>query len=97
MDRFGLGPRVLFVFALFSLVGCSRKVECTSEVIAGASSYKATAKAEGEEGAVMKTALRDACQKMCVGTKAPMLDACTARCVVDAGALKIGARTTCKK
>ena len=76
---------------------CSRSVECTSEVTAGEGSYKGLARGVGEEGPVMKQALRDACQKMCVGTKAPMLDACVARCVVDAGAAKIGARTTCNK
>jgi hypothetical protein len=84
---------VVLVFAS----GCRRSVECTSEVTAGEGTYKAVARGESEEGPVMKQALRDACQKMCVGTKAPMLDACVSRCVVDAGAAKIGARTTCKK
>jgi len=83
----------LVVFA----VGCRRSVECTSEVTAGEGTFKAVARGESEEGPVMKQALRDACQKMCVGTKAPMIDACVSRCVVDAGAAKIGARTTCKK
>lgn len=82
---------------LLGATGCRRSVECTSEVTAGEGTYKAQARGEGEEGPVMKQALRDACQKMCVGTKAPMLDACVSRCVVDAGAAKIGARTTCKK
>jgi hypothetical protein len=77
--------------------GCRRSVECTTEVTAGEGTFKAVARGEGEEGPVMKTALREACQKMCVGTKAPMLDACVSRCVVDVGAAKIGARTSCKK
>lgn len=87
-------------FALMLLAitpGCKRSVECTSEVTAGEGTYKAVAKGDGEEGPVMKQALREACQKMCVGTKSPMIDACVARCVVDAGAAKIGAHTTCKK
>jgi hypothetical protein len=87
-------------FALTLLIlapSCKRAIECTSEVTAGEGTFKAVARGEGEEGPVMKQALRDACQKMCVSTKAPMLDACVARCVVDAGAAKIGARTSCKK
>jgi len=86
-----------FVLALLALAaGCRRSVECTTEVTAGEGTYKAVVRGGGEEGPVMKAALRDACQKMCVGTKAAMLDACVSRCVVDAGAAKIGARTTCK-
>lgn len=85
-----------FVVLVFA-AGCRKSVECTSEVTAGEGTYKAVARGESEEGPVMKQALRDACQKMCVGTKAPMIDACVSRCVVDAGAEKIGARTTCKK
>ena len=77
--------------------GCRRSVECSSEVTAGEGTYKAVAQGVGEEGPVMKQALRDACQKMCVDTKAAVLDACVARCVVDVGAAKIGGRTTCKK
>jgi hypothetical protein len=87
-----------FAFTLLAVApGCKHSVECTTEVTAGEGTYKAVARGEGEEGPVMKVALRDACQKMCVGTKSPMLDACVARCVVDAGAAKIGARTSCKK
>ena len=82
---------------LFVAPGCRRSVECTSEVTAGEGTYKGVAQGEGEEGPVMKQALRDACQKMCVGTKAAMVDPCVARCVVDVGAAKIGGRTTCKK
>jgi hypothetical protein len=92
--------RFLFVNVLVlvsALSACGRKVECTSEVLGASASYKVTARGEGEEGPIMKIALRDACQKMCVETKSPMIDSCTARCVVDAGAQKIGARTTCKK
>jgi len=93
-----MGLAQMFALTLLSITpGCKRSVECTSEVTAGEGTYKAVAKGEGEEGPVMKQALREACQKMCVGTKSPMLDACVARCVVDAGAAKIGARTTCKK
>lgn len=88
----------IVVFALLAVApGCKRSVECTSEVTAGSGTFKATAKGEGEEGPVMKAALRDACQKMCVGTKAPMIDACVSKCVVDVSAAKIGARTSCKK
>jgi hypothetical protein len=74
---------------------CGRKVECTTEITAGDGTYKATARGEGEEAQVAKAALRDACERMCVGTKAPMLDACVSRCTVDVGAAKIGAKTSC--
>jgi len=88
--------RVLLALALvLAGAGCNR-VECTSEVTAGNGTFKATAKGSGEEGPVMKQALRDACQKMCVEQKASILDACVARCAVDANAGKIGARTTCQ-
>jgi hypothetical protein len=96
-------PRSMSFVAMFALAfvvfttGCRRSIECTSEITAGEGTYKAVARGESEEGPVMKQALRDACQKMCVGTKAPMIDACVSRCVVDAGAAKIGARTSCKK
>lgn len=88
----------MLLLALSALApACNRGVECTSEVIAGPGTFKGSARGEGEEGPIMKAALRDACQKMCVDTKAPMIDACVARCAVDAGAMKIGARTSCKK
>jgi hypothetical protein len=95
--------RSMFLIGSFAIAlvtvgpGCRRSVECTTEVTAGTGTFKAIARGEGEEGPVMKQALRDACQKMCVGTKAPMIDACVSKCVVDVGATKIGARTTCKK
>jgi len=86
----------LFVLLTASLASaCARKVECTAEITDGAGSYKATARGEGEEAAVAKIALRDACERMCVGTKAPMLDACVSRCTVDAQSAKIGAKTSC--
>jgi hypothetical protein len=88
---------LLFLTFAAMAPACNRSVECTSEVIAGPGTYKGSARGEGEEAPVMKAALRDACQKMCVETKSPMIDACIARCVVDAGAMKIGARTTCNK
>gem|GEM_PF-2997929 len=87
-----------FVVALLAVEpGCHRSLECTTEVTADAGAFRSVAKGEGEEGPVMKAALRDACQKMCVGTKAPMIDACVSKCVVDVGAEKIVARTSCKK
>ncbi len=95
--------RSMFLIGSFAIAlvtvgsGCRRSVECTTEVTAGTGTFKAVARGEGEEGPVMKVALRDACQKMCVGTKAPMIDACVSKCVVDVGAAKIGARTSCKK
>jgi hypothetical protein len=95
--------RSMFVIGSFAIAlvavgsGCRRSVECTSEVTEGTGTFKAVARGEGEEGPVMKMALRDACQKMCVGTKAPMIDTCVSKCVVDVSAAKIGARTSCKK
>jgi len=85
-----------FLLLLALLAGCKRNVECTSEITAGTGTFKGTARGEGDEkGPVMKAALRDACQRMCVDTKAPVIDACVTRCTVDVGATKIGARTTC--
>jgi hypothetical protein len=88
-------PLALLAF-LALLAGCKRGVECTSEITAGTGTFKGTARGEGDEkGPVMKAALRDACQRMCVDTKAPVIDACITRCTVDATATKIGARTSC--
>ena len=91
--------RLAFAFTAFMALAftaaCNRGVECTSEVTAGTGTFKATARAE-EEAAAKRTALKEACMKMCVETKASMLDSCASRCVVDAAATKIGARTTCK-
>jgi len=92
----------LFAFASFvwfassALVACKSGVECTTEVTAGSGTFKASARAE-DEAAAKRNALKDACTKMCVGTNASMLDSCASRCVVDAAATKIGARTTCSK
>ncbi|MDI1431942.1 MULTISPECIES: hypothetical protein [Polyangium] len=95
---FETNPRLLLVLplALSLLAGCKRGVECTTEITAGTGTFKGTARGEGDEkGPVMKAALRDACQRMCVDTKAAMIDACVTRCTVDVGATKIGARTSC--
>jgi len=92
-------PRCLacVVLALASLgIGCKSGIECTTELTAGTGTFKGTAKGSGEKGPVIKAALKDACQRMCVDTKAAMLDACVTRCTVDVGATKIGARTSCK-
>ncbi|MRG94825.1 hypothetical protein [Polyangium spumosum] len=88
----------LFVLPLLLLVltACKGSVECTTEITAGTGTFKGSARGQGDEkGPVMKAALRDACQKMCVDTKAPVIDACVTRCTVDVGAAKIGARTSC--
>jgi hypothetical protein len=94
-----LPSKALLVLALAALAlpfaGCARKIECTTEVTEGSGSYKATARGEGEETPIAKRALHDACERMCVGTKAAVLDTCISRCTVDAGAGKIGARTAC--
>jgi hypothetical protein len=89
-------PTLLALALALAAAACSKTIECTTEVTAGDGSYKATAQGEADRTAVSKSSLRDACQRMCVGTKAPVLDTCVARCAVDAGAGKIGARTTCK-
>jgi hypothetical protein len=85
----------LFVLLTALACACGHKVECTTEITAGAGTYKGTARGEGEEAPIAKNALRDACERMCVGTKAPVLDACVSRCTVDVGATKIDARTSC--
>ncbi len=97
-STFPLRARALLLVlpVLLLLGGCKRGVECTTEITAGTGTFKGTARGEGEEkGPVMKASLRDACQRMCVDTKAPVLDTCITRCSVDVGATKIGARTTC--
>jgi hypothetical protein len=90
-----LAKLFFFLGLALAAASCTRKVECTSEVTAGAGTYKATATGAGERAPISKLALHDACERMCVATKATAVDTCAARCAIDAGAGKIGARTLC--
>ena len=95
--------RALRIAALALLMttasACKKHVECTAEVTAGAGSFKSTTK--GEEAstpALRRGAVREACAKMCTpaGEKeAPK--GCSARCLVDAEAGKVGAKIDCVK
>jgi len=87
---------VVPLVAVVLLGACARKVECTSEVTSGSGTYKATATGSGERAMIVKLALRNACERMCEASKSPAAEACAPRCVIDAGAGKIGARTICK-
>ena len=50
-----------------------------------------------DDADVRTASLRDACRQKCAADKAAMVDACTSACVIDAGAQKLGAKTTCGK
>jgi hypothetical protein len=76
--------------------GCRSSVECTAEVTAGAGTFKGTAKGpESDVRLLRRQAVKDGCEKMCAGAQAGSSEGCAARCVVDAEAGKVGAKTKC--
>lgn len=75
----------------------SGPIECKTEITDGSASFKGAATAKVEDAALRTASIRDACTQRCGAQKAPMLDACTAACVTDVGAQKLGAKTTCGK
>ncbi len=76
--------------------GCSKTVECSSEIATGSGAYKGKAQGSGEDAAsVRRESVKDACARMCMETKALEFNGCRARCVADAEAGKVGAKTTC--
>jgi hypothetical protein len=78
---------------------CKKHVECTAEVTAGAGTFKSTTTGEEVDAPTLRReAVREACAKMCApeaGKEAPK--GCTARCLVDAEAGKVGAKIDCVK
>ena len=85
----------LAIAASLTLFGCSGQIECKTEITNGSASYTGAAVGKAEDAALRTASVRDACRQKCAAEKAAMVDACTAACVTDAGAQKIGAKTTC--
>lgn len=94
-------PRRLYPFlislsaALFGAAGCGGDVECKTEVTDGAATFTGKAVGKQETESLRREATRDACRQRCAAARAAMIDACTAACVTDVGAQKLGGRTTC--
>ncbi len=84
--------------ALIFAAGCSKPLECTSEVTEGAGTHRASARAEAGEAEpkVRQRALGAACDRLCEA-RGDAKPGCSARCQVDAGAGKIGAHVRCAK
>ena len=82
---------------LATLCGCKGNVECVTEVTTGRATYTGKSKGKTEDQALRVESVRDACRQMCAIEKSPVIDSCASRCVVDADAAKIGAKTTCAK
>lgn len=87
----------LVAVSLFAapLLGCSGEIECKTEITDGSASYKGAAAGKAEGPELRTASVREACRQRCAAEKAPMIDACTAACVTDVGAQKLGAKTTC--
>lgn len=75
--------------------GCSGQIECKTELTNGSQSFTGSATGQVEDAPLRAASARDACRQKCAAEKAPMVDACTAACVTDVSAQKLGARTTC--
>lgn len=88
----------LALVAVFAVPACRKPLECTCEVTEGAGTHRASVRAEAgeEEAVVRRRALAAACAKLC-GARDSASAGCSARCQVDAGAGKIGARTRCAR
>ncbi|MCC6556501.1 MAG: hypothetical protein IT372_26380 [Polyangiaceae bacterium] len=84
----------LAAITLSAAPGCG-KARCTAEITDGTATYKGAA--EGKKGQLKldRDAIRDACRQMCAAQKAPVPDACAARCAADVDGAKIGAKTSC--
>jgi hypothetical protein len=93
---FGIAAALTAALAGLTLAACKSSVECTADVTAGAGTFKATAEgAKNEVRSVRRQAVKNACSKMCSAKDGGSVDACSARCVVDAEAGKVGAVTKC--
>ena len=85
---------VAFALAL-PAAGCKKDVECKAEVMTGMGAFKGKATGPAGDASVKRKATKDACTQMCIDTKSVSLDVCSARCVVDAEAGKVGVKITC--
>ena len=75
--------------------GCSEKAKCTADIADGTAKYTGVAHGKKGQPHLDRDAKRDACRQKCAAEKAPMIDACAARCEVDIDAGKVGARVAC--
>ncbi len=75
--------------------GCSGPIECKSEITNGSQSFTGAATGKADDAALRTASVRDACRQKCAADKTPMIDPCTAACVTDASAQKLGVKTTC--
>lgn len=91
-----LALATLATLATAGASGCTKPVECSSEIATGSGAYKGKAQGPGEDAAsVRRESVKDACARMCQETKALEFNSCRARCVADAEAGKVGAKITC--
>lgn len=95
--RFAAAALFLVLSAALVLSGCGGPVECKTEITDGSKSFTGATTGKTDDADVRSASLRDACRQKCAADKAPMVDACTSACVIDAGAQKLGAKTTCGK
>jgi hypothetical protein len=61
----------------------------------GMGAFKGKATGPAGDASVKRKATKDACSQMCIDTKSVSLDVCSARCVVDAEAGKVGVKIAC--
>lgn len=87
-------PAVITVISAIALPACAPEVTCSSEVIDGSGTFRATAAGRKPQAEIEREAVRAACGKLCAARSAAD-DACVSRCTVDVSSAKIGARTTC--
>lgn len=80
---------------LLCLSACSGEIECKTEVTTGSASFTGVAAGKEESDALHRKSLRDACVQKCAAERAAMIEPCTAACVTDVDARKLGAKTIC--
>jgi len=85
----------LAAVASLAATGCSGPIECKTEITNGSTSFNGAAVGKAEDAELRKASVREACRQKCADEKAAMIDACTATCVTDVSAQKLGAKTTC--
>jgi hypothetical protein len=85
----------LMLAAGLGLGACSGEIECKSEVTDGSASFKGAAVGKLENEALRRASLQVACRQLCGARMATMIEPCTAVCVTDVGAGKLGGKTTC--
>lgn len=90
-----LSLALLVLAAPLAVAACSGDIECKTEVTTGSASFTGQATGKAENEALRRESLRDACRQKCAAEKAAIIEPCTAACVTDVGAQKLGGRTTC--